>query len=335
MKLPIIPKTSNSLASSILNLQETGKSILVTIPDSSLVNSIREMKDLAESFSISLQNSAPIHAIKKLQKSTNALALSIQDSTLSKAIQEMQESAKAISLSIQDSSLVNTIHGLQESSALASLAIQNSSLIEQVKALQDIPYLQAIREIENSPFHSETINFVIDCLDHFDEQPINPDNGYKDDVLAKFSNEIYEDLETNKNFLELSEKSKNLLIYIYHTYILPIIIGCLVVMITNNQEKAQEQFDKLKNKAEIKSLTRKQLDGVDRDFLKGYRVVTGSDLQLRVSPNMSAQVLEKLPLGLLIKIIDRSNRVWLFVEVEIDGEILQGWVARRYTTYFK
>lgn len=50
---------------------------------------------------------------------------------------------------------------------------------------------------------------------------------------------------------------------------------------------------------------------------------------------MSSTIVDTIPIGTIIRVIDKSNKTWLLVEVEIDDELEQGWVLRRYTTYFK
>lgn len=50
---------------------------------------------------------------------------------------------------------------------------------------------------------------------------------------------------------------------------------------------------------------------------------------------MKSEVITTLPIGALVEVIDKSHRSWLLVEAEIDGELEQGWVSRRYTSYFK
>ena len=50
---------------------------------------------------------------------------------------------------------------------------------------------------------------------------------------------------------------------------------------------------------------------------------------------MKSEIITILPVGTLVEIIDKSDRSWLLVEVEIDGVLEQGWISRRYTAYFK
>lgn len=50
---------------------------------------------------------------------------------------------------------------------------------------------------------------------------------------------------------------------------------------------------------------------------------------------MKSKIITELPIGTLVEIIDKTNRSWLFVEVELDGEYKQGWISQRLTIYFK
>lgn len=65
--------------------------------------------------------------------------------------------------------------------------------------------------------------------------------------------------------------------------------------------------------------------------LKNFRLVSRDNVHLRTGPSERSAILEKLPINTLLFIRDKSNRQWLAVEVEFNGEIVQGWISRRYT----
>jgi hypothetical protein len=50
---------------------------------------------------------------------------------------------------------------------------------------------------------------------------------------------------------------------------------------------------------------------------------------------MKSNVITGLPIGTLVDVIDKANRSWLLVEVEVNGSIEQGWISRRHTVFFK
>ncbi|MCS0094425.1 hypothetical protein NDJ26_21090 [Vibrio parahaemolyticus] len=43
----------------------------------------------------------------------------------------------------------------------------------------------------------------------------------------------------------------------------------------------------------------------------------------------------RLPLGEVLETLDAEDRHWIYVRVELDGEIVTGWVYRRYTKRLK
>ncbi|CAQ90289.1 SH3 domain-containing protein [Escherichia fergusonii] len=66
-------------------------------------------------------------------------------------------------------------------------------------------------------------------------------------------------------------------------------------------------------------------------YLKNFRTITRNNVYLRSSPSENAEIQEMLQANTPLYVMDKSNRQWLAVEVEINGEKIQGWVSRRYT----
>jgi len=87
--------------------------------------------------------------------------------------------------------------------------------------------------------------------------------------------------------------------------------------------------------SEIKSFVRTDSAQYEREVLSGLRVVSGNNVNLRTNPSMKSDIILHLDVGTLIEVIDKSNRVWLLVEVSDGEDVIQGWIARRYTVYFK
>ena len=109
----------------------------------------------------------------------------------------------------------------------------------------------------------------------------------------------------------------------------------IALMITTYTQKVQTGLQENKTPAEVRSYIRNPVHEVNKEQLKGYRVVTGSSVHLRKEPAMKSEIITKLPLGKLIKVLNKSNRSWLHVEVDIEEKMFVGWISRRYTTYFK
>ncbi len=67
------------------------------------------------------------------------------------------------------------------------------------------------------------------------------------------------------------------------------------------------------------------------EYLRGFRVVDGTDVRLRSGPGMKHEILrDALPDRAVLKILDNSDRGWLYVSVVTEPD-LEGWVSRRYT----
>ncbi|MGE5009050.1 SH3 domain-containing protein, partial [Yersinia enterocolitica] len=65
--------------------------------------------------------------------------------------------------------------------------------------------------------------------------------------------------------------------------------------------------------------------------LNHFRLITGDNVQLRVKPSMKSEVIEVLNKNTAVAVIDKKDRQWLFVEVLLGEEKVQGWVNRSYT----
>ena len=176
---------------------------------------------------------------------------------------------------------------------------------------------------------------VFSELDSLDIEQLNFPEDQDFAIDEDIELELQKELEENCDYNSLSEKSQSLLLYIYHKYFLPIFLSCLASIIMTNAQKAQISLQDKKTPTDIKSCVRKPIPEVNKELLKGYRVVIGSDVNLRKEPSMKSEIITELPLGKLVEILDKSKRSWLHVEVDIEGEIFIGWVSRRYTTYFK
>ena len=193
--------------------------------------------------------------------------------------------------------------------------------------------MQAMREFSNLPFSSVVRDRVFTELDslRIDQFGLPEDQDIDQSIQA----EIQRELAGNRDYNRLSKRAQLSLSGIYHKYFLPIILSLLANIIWQEAQKVQISLQEKETPAKIKSYVRQPIPGVNKNLLKGYRVVTGSDVHLREDPNMKSDIITTLPRGQLLEVLDKSNRSWIFVKVEIEEEIFVGWVSRRYTTYFK
>lgn len=199
-----------------------------------------------------------------------------------------------------------------------------------MKQFNELASFKALKSLENSPFNNFDIDFVVEGGFHI-ESPSVIDQ-YLDDVESNIASELSE----CNDYELLSDKTKSILLYIYHTYFLPVFLSCCATIIMLNIDEIREKLNTSSTAVEVKSVVKgASLIHVDRSFLRGYRVTIVDNLYLREEPSMKSEVIDKLPIGTLVEIIDKSNRSWLLVDIEINGEVEQGWISRKYTTYFK
>lgn len=89
--------------------------------------------------------------------------------------------------------------------------------------------------------------------------------------------------------------------------------------------------------AENPSEARKQLGGLSgeqRVFMEGQSVTTGEQVILRSSFSTDSPELGRLARGVFLDVLEGSKDGWVHVLAEIDGEAVEGWVARRYVVVF-
>lgn len=155
---------------------------------------------------------------------------------------------------------------------------------------------------------------------------------------ASLDNEIQVELAEAKDFELLSPQAKR---YIFVVLIIlaslfkDLSIGLFSSHVYENYIKANEELEKMTSKSELKCLLKGGFPDVDTQALKDCRVISGDKVNLREEPSMKSMVILELPAYKMVRVLDKSHRSWLEVEVQIEDEVLQGWVARRYTEYFR
>jgi len=153
--------------------------------------------------------------------------------------------------------------------------------------------------------------------------------------LAEIDTDLSDEIKSGKDFSSYTEKAKKTLYFFCTAILLQYFIGIASSISVNYIQQFQEASKNLETSREVKSLIRSPSSVVDLQALKGHRVTTVNNLNFRDNFGMNSTIIDTLPIGTVVRVIDKSNKSWLLVEVEIDGEFEQGWVLRRYTTYFK
>lgn len=87
---------------------------------------------------------------------------------------------------------------------------------------------------------------------------------------------------------------------------------------------------------EVKSFVKDEIKKHELISLYGQRITT-SRLNLRTKANKSSELIETLEPGKILHVIKETNlhKSWLKVEVDFNGDKIQGYVLRTYTTVIK
>ena len=274
------------------------------------------------------QNTLGIKEGNRLGESVRSALLGFQDTAWSEAMRQntlgikegnrLGESVRSALLGFQDTAWseamrqnllgINKGHLLGGSPSIAlsgfrnSVAMdfmnQNAFAIKDMKwlgestrfalsGLQDSEAIRAIRDLSNSPFNSFLTDVVFNELDLIEID--NVDDGDGDcSVDEDIQIEIQRELEGDCDYSLLSEKAQSFLLCLYEDYFRPIFLGCVASIIMTNAEKVQISLANKQTSGQILSCVRKLDPKVNYYLLKGYRVVIGSEVNLRKSPSMKS-----------------------------------------------
>lgn len=91
----------------------------------------------------------------------------------------------------------------------------------------------------------------------------------------------------------------------------------------------QGQLSDAKSPAEVKESIA-QTPQEQASLLSGHRVLIGDKVNLRTSPSEKSEIKALPKMGAVLEVLE-DGEVWIRVSVDVSGEILEGWIARRYT----
>ncbi|MEO3677409.1 SH3 domain-containing protein [Rheinheimera sp. FR7-31] len=310
----------------IRNLSETARLASLAFNESELMRSARIAADSSRLASLAFHESDAMKSIRQLTESSRLAMLTLQESDAMSSFKAVAESVRLSSIAFQQSGVAKQLQNFAKTSQLASIALQQSEAFMQISQISNLASFKALASLDNSPFPQNavlTFTTEISSTDIIDES------------LKELDTQISAEIYSQKDFNALSDKTKCILLYLYHNYFLPILLGCLAAYIMANAEEARKELESISTPSEVRQFTRAPNHSFDRSSLKRFRVTTAQSLNFREGPSMRSEIITVLPIGSLVEVIDKSNRSWLLVEVEIDGTLEQGWVSRRYTAYFK
>lgn len=313
-----IPKFEH--ASSLAAMTSIDSSVLKSISRISSLDVFGQSSALKSAMDMSLNiNKRHVSAFEELASRSASIALSH-----SKAIQSMVDSKLLTSIAAQNLAAISLREKYFSSTRFAEIEFQESVAIKALSKFSELSSFKAFNSLENSPFRH-----VAEDFSRFNDFEIEiPD--IDDQNLIDAESELSNELSTCKDFNLLSDKAKQILNYIYHSYFLPILLGCGASVIMFNVQMARDEFKQVATASEVRSLARSYPHSFDSSFLGDYRVTIGDNLHLRKDAGMKSPIISEIPIGSLLEIIDNSNRSWLLVDIEINGKIETGWVSRKF-----
>lgn len=221
----------------------------------------------------------------------------------------------------KQSDFVKEIYAISQSQELNNLTLKMSNAIKQINEISQLKSFEALSSFDNISFNDVlNTDLTQGDIEKFSKVSLN-------EIDSELSNEI----KLGTDFALYSKKTQKLLVYLYHFYLLPVLLG----LVTYHVLQAQEESKVLETKQEVRAFVRSPPSTFDRQALKGHRFTIVNLLNFRDKPSMNSNVVDSLPIGTTVRVVNKSDRSWLLVEVEINGELEVGWVLRRYTTYFK
>ena len=308
---------------------------------SSIVSNHLRDSDLALGLSSNIINKKLTSNLDRYIKKSALDSIVIPDidrfGSISDVLSDLHDATKFNSTSSSFDQIVNSSIVFQKDTVSNYLEKINNYNIDSISKFQseidkilvqfsNYPSLEKLIGLKNSPF---------DVLSEFTLPEVANHTAIPDSSLEEIEQLLSEELEAATDYNLLTDKAKKRLLYLYHTYIVPILVGFLFLYIQNNQELAQLEFDKAKTPSEVRTIARSPNKNFSHKALSGFRVTTAEGLNIRDEPSMKSDVVGFLPLGTVVDVIDKSNRSWLLVEVEIEEEMIVGWIGRAHTKYFK
>lgn len=92
---------------------------------------------------------------------------------------------------------------------------------------------------------------------------------------------------------------------------------------------AQGELSDAKSPAEVKACIA-QIPQDQASLLSGHRVLIGDKVKLRTQPSEKSEIKALPKIGAILEVLE-DGEVWIRVSVDVSGEIIEGWIARRYT----
>lgn len=203
----------------------------------------------------------------------------------------------------------------------------NSLLIESLISSSNFAHLNAFESIAN--LCNTPLNRLTDLIDDTDDEDLYTES------IQELDKEINVKLTEINDFEKLSLIDQNKIIFYLKNIFLPLIISLLASYIYDQIKHLAHTSKSMTTSSQVKRFARNESSQYNKEILKNLRMVTGNNVNLRTKASIKSEIILQLNTGTLIEVLDKSNRAWLLVEISDGDDVIQGWIARRYTAYFK
>ncbi len=314
------------------------------LPESTLA-SIRTIQKLASGAKV-FQSALADSALNKSLKYYSNLGSSVSSTISSSYLDSLQNTLKNYSSSFKiPESFANLHSQLQQfsdttnvrlSGSLNSIAAVRAIAHGHVEAIRNLDSFEALENLKDSPFSADYEGGSYDQCANSEVSLEDLDNSVVSiDELKELDTEILLELEGVADFESLPTRTQKKIGELWHLFWLNLIVTILVQAVLLVGSELVADFSGAETCQEVKERVKQAQSKFDSSLLAAYRVTTASNLHLRTEGHTKSDIMALLTRGTVVKVLDSSKKAWLLVEVEVDGEVLQGWVFRRYTTYFK
>ena len=113
----------------------------------------------------------------------------------------------------------------------------------------------------------------------------------------------------------------------------PTILLCMILQVLIEWESVRmslvdinARLPATENFSDVREFIRTELAGKPGDF----RIVTGSNVALRVAPGTKSEVLLRLPRQAIVVVLEKEDRTWRYVSYELNGFVIDGYVSSKF-----
>jgi hypothetical protein len=258
-----------------------------------------------------------------------------QDSPAMRAMRELEDSPLMRSMrEFQDSPAMRAMREFENSPVMLSIReFQNAPIIRALRGLQSSPLLDSLTRLSGAPFDPELVRQAAVVAEQLGQRWQREQEGVPEE-LAATEQELERLGDGTLDFQALSESGRRSIVWFFCQVVLPFLISVAASLVVQHFHEKAVVGERVTTPKEARKLA-KCSNNLEKEIFAGCRVVTGDGLRLRARPSIKASVITYLPLGKVVVVLDCSERRWLLVEADVDGDLVEGWVSRRYTTPFR